>query len=479
MTVGEKIQQYRKRAGLSQEELGRQLLVSRQTISLWENGQTLPTLDNLIRLREIFGTSIDEMLCEETAAEEQNGESLSAPLEKHEFIYSEAELRALRRHESLPSLLGLILSAAVFAIGLICFVLLQSLSEGTVGMWGDVLSFIFPMVLGAWIGAFAVGIPLFAWRFWHIERRTAHTVSSLRDYTHTLEIYADRIALSSYRNGELRACREILAEAILYRVDGEQVTVLVTRDGELALPYILAQGSEWIRTVPERDKRPMSHLQKYGLLALFVASFVAVGTAVTVAAILFGIGYPYAKKTVMTVSFVLASLPLASLVWSLLARRGRRYLKNVIAGALAIAVLCGGGFLCAWIGGDPIGDLSRYASMTLPTYTGLHVETVDEKRGAVFVYYEAEIYFEGSQMSEWESATAEATCWYAGAFADLTALYPHADFARGADRVMLYDITGETCHKISESSGYHSYLVLSYFEAENLMRVAKCNVKVG
>ena len=67
MRVNEKIQYYRKRAGLSQEELGQRLMVSRQTVSLWEKGQTLPTLDNLVRLREIFGVSIDELLSEDAS----------------------------------------------------------------------------------------------------------------------------------------------------------------------------------------------------------------------------------------------------------------------------------------------------------------------------------------------------------------------------------------------------------------------------
>ncbi|MBQ4313784.1 MAG: helix-turn-helix transcriptional regulator, partial [Clostridia bacterium] len=61
MTIGEKIQHHRKNAGLSQEELGQRLLVSRQTISLWEHTQTIPTRDNLIRLKEIFGISVDEI----------------------------------------------------------------------------------------------------------------------------------------------------------------------------------------------------------------------------------------------------------------------------------------------------------------------------------------------------------------------------------------------------------------------------------
>lgn len=66
MTIGERIQQYRKNLGLSQEELGARLHLSRQTVSLWEKGQTFPTIDNLIRLKEIFGVSIDAMVDGET-----------------------------------------------------------------------------------------------------------------------------------------------------------------------------------------------------------------------------------------------------------------------------------------------------------------------------------------------------------------------------------------------------------------------------
>ena len=50
MTTGESIQRYRKELGISQEELGQKLMVSRQTISLWETDQTVPTIDTLVRL---------------------------------------------------------------------------------------------------------------------------------------------------------------------------------------------------------------------------------------------------------------------------------------------------------------------------------------------------------------------------------------------------------------------------------------------
>lgn len=93
MTTGEKIQLYRKQLDLSQEELGQKLLVSRQTISLWEKDQTVPTTDNLIRLREIFGASVDELLGFEST--EPNNAIL--PNESYRLTFSKEELSEIYR----------------------------------------------------------------------------------------------------------------------------------------------------------------------------------------------------------------------------------------------------------------------------------------------------------------------------------------------------------------------------------------------
>ena len=65
MTVGKNILDLRRRKGISQEDLANLLLISRQTVSQWENDQTLPSIDNLLRLKEIFGVSVDKMLSTE------------------------------------------------------------------------------------------------------------------------------------------------------------------------------------------------------------------------------------------------------------------------------------------------------------------------------------------------------------------------------------------------------------------------------
>ena len=47
---------------MSQDELAEKLGVSRQSISLWETGQTQPTIDNIIALSKIFNVTSDEIL---------------------------------------------------------------------------------------------------------------------------------------------------------------------------------------------------------------------------------------------------------------------------------------------------------------------------------------------------------------------------------------------------------------------------------
>lgn len=97
MAIGEKIQFYRKKLDLSQEELGQKLLVSRQTVSLWEKGQTVPTIDNLIRLKEIFGVSVDELLDCETFCNNEERTENEKPFEKYNFNFSAAELVNLNK----------------------------------------------------------------------------------------------------------------------------------------------------------------------------------------------------------------------------------------------------------------------------------------------------------------------------------------------------------------------------------------------
>ena len=69
MKLSEKILYYRKKAGLSQEELAGRVGVSRQAVSKWELGDAAPEVDKLRALAREFGITVDELLSEEAPRE--------------------------------------------------------------------------------------------------------------------------------------------------------------------------------------------------------------------------------------------------------------------------------------------------------------------------------------------------------------------------------------------------------------------------
>ena len=59
MSVGERITELRKAQNLSQVQLAKGLLVSRQAVSKWENDLSMPDTENMIRLADLLDTDIE------------------------------------------------------------------------------------------------------------------------------------------------------------------------------------------------------------------------------------------------------------------------------------------------------------------------------------------------------------------------------------------------------------------------------------
>ena len=64
MNFGEKLQALRKARGWSQEELAAQINVSRQALSKWELGASVPDTENVVKISRLFGVSTDYLLLE-------------------------------------------------------------------------------------------------------------------------------------------------------------------------------------------------------------------------------------------------------------------------------------------------------------------------------------------------------------------------------------------------------------------------------
>ncbi len=99
MEVAKRIREERERAGISQEELARQIFVSRQTVSNWETGKTCPDVQSLLLMSNLFGVSVDSLV-------RGDAETMSKAIENY-------ELERYKIRMSMAVAAGLILLGAV------------------------------------------------------------------------------------------------------------------------------------------------------------------------------------------------------------------------------------------------------------------------------------------------------------------------------------------------------------------------------
>lgn len=130
MTLAEKILQLRTAQNLSQGDLAERLEVSRQSVSKWETGQSVPDLDKIIKLADLFGITVDELVREEAETRPQPEPAQPSP--EPQVIYIEkpsgptpaqvtgALLMALG---GVSVILGLVFNVVLVALGLVLFIL--------------------------------------------------------------------------------------------------------------------------------------------------------------------------------------------------------------------------------------------------------------------------------------------------------------------------------------------------------------------
>ena len=91
MKFNEKLLKLRKEKGLSQEELGMEMQVSRQTVSKWEAGQSYPDFTRLVMLSDFFDMTLDELVKDIDVQEVRENSFIIVTLILH-FIYPESNI---------------------------------------------------------------------------------------------------------------------------------------------------------------------------------------------------------------------------------------------------------------------------------------------------------------------------------------------------------------------------------------------------
>lgn len=90
MNLPEKIIMFRKQRGWSQEELAQRMDVSRQSVSKWESGASVPDIDKIILLSQIFETTTDYLLKDDMGSGDIS-DSDSRDTENSDIFYREVK----------------------------------------------------------------------------------------------------------------------------------------------------------------------------------------------------------------------------------------------------------------------------------------------------------------------------------------------------------------------------------------------------
>lgn len=128
MILSEKITNLRKQNGWSQEDLAEKLSISRQSVSKWESAASIPDLDKIIKMSEIFGVSTDYLLKDEL--EEITWSESPDPVGKKELTHSisaeeaNAYLNTVQKHSK-----PIALAVFLLVCSPICLILLAGLTE--------------------------------------------------------------------------------------------------------------------------------------------------------------------------------------------------------------------------------------------------------------------------------------------------------------------------------------------------------------
>ena len=133
MSLAEKIYQARKKAGLSQEALADALGVTRQAVSKWETGKSVPDTENIRRMAQVLAVSADYFLGEAPAPESALGDP--------------AILDAIDRVSQRMGLLFFLIGVAAIALCSVVFLIRALLGESHVYATIQVTDFTIAAVL--------------------------------------------------------------------------------------------------------------------------------------------------------------------------------------------------------------------------------------------------------------------------------------------------------------------------------------------
>lgn len=454
MTIGEKIQYYRKQNGFSQEELAQKLLVSRQTVSLWEMDKTLPTIDNLVRLKEIFNVSFDNML-DESNPDELNK---SIPKETYTYTYSKEDVRAISKKLVSPLIRNLIVALSILVVAFFWSFLNDSVEMAIVVILVAVILTI-----------------LFARQYFTIRKARKESEERVSKSSYHYEFFDTHFNVRIDHEGdEVPKLFTFNFTDIEHAYDYDECFVLeimgrayIIRKSSLCIDSVLLI---FLKSNPNkiRSKPQKSRLEIISLF-LFAGSILSLVCAMASVGFLSSINNYFLTEN-MWVFFLFTPIPIASIVIGVISKqKGYKYKKNLIAGIICTVLLCIYGLFYFLFAGkynhseEPIYETEKMLSIDIPEHrsiinTDRSKDWQDITLG--YVYTTSEIFFDSEEGAALEKIIKADNRWLVSYPTHLSDVLYSID--AGCEYFMLYSEDTNEVNELPKSNGIYSFIALYY-----------------
>lgn len=321
MTVGERLQNYRKQHNLSQEELAKQLFVTRQTISLWETDQTLPTIDNLVRLKDILEVSIDDILTGPAEKDEEENQ----PLESYEFKYSKPIFKSVFKTVNIKSFLTHLVLTLLLILNTVrtYFIVTDDISKGL--YWG------FAIIAVIFFIRYIIGIA----KAWNINK-----IQVLKN-EYKYDVFDSFLRITVINGDEIIAVRTITPESVtrcwstkdLYIFEHQKAIYCMKKhslDSNSRLHFFFYKGKEF--------KQKNTNALSIAANIFFVLSFLTIFAGIIFTSAMSASNNLYYEN--MWVFFIFLPIPIVSIILGALRlKRREKGRKNIIVGIIMAFLL--------------------------------------------------------------------------------------------------------------------------------------------
>lgn len=469
MTLGERLQQLRKEKQMSQEELGNLLLVSRQTVSLWENNQTVPTVDNLIRLKEIFGVSIDSILTGEeppatTAEADIQPPSAEPPSTDYYEPLMESYSYSLETND-LAALSNLFPQRYMKGTSVFLFLLFMSVVPSII--FADGIDS-HPMIVIPLL-FLAISLIKYIRSFIRIKKFKAELCGK----NYTVELYRDYFIMKTSLNGDIISTRKVFLGEITACWDLPYCCVFSTNNNVLfPVKKSVFRENSYIGYLCNNIKTDKTDFNSKKIMLLKLAANVLIFCCfLSIFSALFLIAFRAesadfsAKNIVNTLSifhwFLL--IPILSIVTGILLRKNKiQNKKNIICGIIFGFIFLIYGFFPAIFSNvnNNLESLEAKLAIDFPEYIGMRQGTSTNLAGET--ERTTTLSFTESASNEFEAFILEDERWSNKGTGDFSAVYPPSKINIPYEVFLIYNVTTDEFGKLPDSEGKYEFIYIAY-----------------